>query len=56
MSSGEEEDDEHSLDDGEDGGPQQEDADQGVLGWLRHCQSDDRAQIEPSLRKTDVKS
>lgn len=35
-SSGEEQDDEHALDDGEDDGPHQENVDQGILIWLWH--------------------
>lgn len=53
MSSSEEEDDEHSLDNGKEGGPQQEDVDQGTLGRLWHRQCDSRAW---GSQEDDVKS
>lgn len=39
----EEEDDEHSKDNGKEGGPQQEDTDEDILCRLCHCWSDRRA-------------
>lgn len=53
MSSSEEEDDEHSLDNGKEGSPQQEDVDQGTLGRLWHRQCDSRAW---GSQEDDVKS
>lgn len=52
MSSCEEEDDEHNLDNGKDGDPQQEDMDKGMLGLLWHRQSVGRAQSSLSLGST----
>lgn len=49
MSSCEEEDDEGNLDNREDGGPQQEDMDQGMLAVLWHRQSNGSAQSCLSL-------
>lgn len=43
MSNHEEDDDDHDLDDGQQGDPQQEERDQGVLGGLRHRQAGGRA-------------
>lgn len=49
MSSCEEEDDEDCLDNGKHSGPQQEDMDQRILGWLWHCHLDG-AQEELSVQ------
>ena len=57
MSSCEEIDDEDKLDNGKDGGPQQEEMDQGMLGMLWHRQSRQQCSALPEpgeSRTTDV--
>lgn len=59
MSSCEEDDDEYNLGNGKNGGPQQEDMDQGTLGRIWHSQSDYlnlRAASAKEHRKAEVKS
>lgn len=52
MSFCEEKSDEHNLDNRKDGGPEQEDMDQGMLGMLWHRQSDGSTQSSLSLGST----